>query len=99
MQRSRWDRWETTPRLRFLSPEPVCWKTRGGIEITGLLVPRPVEAFNVSTAYLFRKMAANEGLPTILWDEVDSDATVHNSPKYYSDGEEYDGSIFFDTKK
>ena len=36
------------------------------------MVPRPVEAVNVTPAYLFRKVAAEEGRPTILFDEIDT---------------------------
>lgn len=60
--------WESTPRLAFLSPEPGSGKTRA-IEITELLVPNPVEAVNVTPAYLFRKVADD---PTILFDEIDT---------------------------
>ncbi|MEW9837752.1 DUF3631 domain-containing protein [Mesorhizobium marinum] len=63
--------WESTPRIAFLSPEPGSGKTRA-LEITELLVPRPVEAVNVTPAYLFRKVAAEEGRPTILFDEIDT---------------------------
>jgi hypothetical protein len=63
--------WDTTPRLAFLSPEPGSGKTRA-LEITELLVPRPVSAVNVSPAYLFRKVASEEGAPTILFDEIDT---------------------------
>jgi hypothetical protein len=65
------DAWESTPRLAFLSPEPGSGKTRA-LEITETLVPRPVEAINVTPAYLFRKVSASEGLPTILYDEIDT---------------------------
>jgi hypothetical protein len=65
------DAWESTPRLAFLSPEPGSGKTRA-LEITELLVPRPVEAVSVTPAYLFRKVAAEEGRPTILFDEIDT---------------------------
>lgn len=54
--------WESTPRITFLSPEPSSGKTRA-LEITELLVPRPVQAVNVSPAYLFRKVADPGGLP------------------------------------
>jgi hypothetical protein len=63
--------WESTPRLAFLSPEPASGKTRA-LEITELLVPNPVEAVNVSPAYLFRKVGSEDGPPTILFDEVDT---------------------------
>jgi hypothetical protein len=65
------DAWESTPRIAFLSPEPGSGKTRA-LEITELLVPRAVEAVNVTPAYLFRKVAAEEGRPTILFDEIDT---------------------------
>jgi hypothetical protein len=64
------DRWESTPRLAFLSPEPASGKTRA-LEITELLVPSPVSAVNVSPAYLFRKVGA-EGNVTVLFDEIDT---------------------------
>jgi len=63
--------WESTPRLAFLSPEPASGKTRA-LEVTELLVPRPVMAVNVSAAYLFRKVASEDGLPTVLFDEIDT---------------------------
>lgn len=65
------DRWESTPRIAFLSPEPGSGKTRA-LEITETLVPRPVEAINATPAYLFRKVSDPDGLPTILFDEIDT---------------------------
>jgi hypothetical protein len=65
------DAWESTPRLAFLSPEPGSGKTRA-LEVTENLVPRPVEAVNVTPAYLFRKVADDAGRPTILFDEIDT---------------------------
>ena len=65
------DAWESSPRIAFLSPEPASGKTRA-IEVSVLLVPRPVEAINVTPAYLFRKVGGEEGLPTILYDEIDT---------------------------
>jgi hypothetical protein len=65
------DAWESTPRIAFLSPEPGSGKTRA-LEISELLVPLPVEAVNVTPAYLFRKVGAQEGRPTILYDEIDT---------------------------
>jgi hypothetical protein len=61
--------WDSTPRLAFLSPEPGSGKSRA-IEVTELLVPNPVEAVNVTPAYLFRKVG--ECSPTILYDEIDT---------------------------
>ncbi|WP_095012690.1 DUF3631 domain-containing protein [Tsuneonella mangrovi] len=82
------DAWESTPRLAFLSPEPGSGKSRA-LEITELLVPRPVAAINVTPAYLFRKVADPEGRPTILHDEVD---TVFG-PKVRRDVEETRGLL------
>jgi hypothetical protein len=65
------DRWDSTPRIAFLSPEPGSGKSRC-LEVSELLVPRPVEAVNVTPAYLFRKVADEAGRPTILFDEVDT---------------------------
>jgi len=65
------DCWDSTPRIAFLSPEPASGKTRA-LEVSELLVPRPVEAVNVSPAYLFRKVASEQGRPTILFDEIDT---------------------------
>lgn len=65
------DVWESTPRLAFLSPEPGSGKTRA-LEVTELLVPRPVSAVNATPAYLFRKISDKEGSPTILFDEIDT---------------------------
>jgi hypothetical protein len=65
------DAWDSTPRLAFLSPEPGSGKSRA-LEISELLVPRAVEAVNVTPAYLFRKVASEEGRPTILFDEIDT---------------------------
>jgi hypothetical protein len=63
--------WDTTPRLALLSPEPGSGKTRV-LEVSELLVPRAVEAINMSSAYLFRRINSKDGLPTILYDEVDA---------------------------
>jgi hypothetical protein len=63
--------WESTPRIAFLSTEPGSGKTRA-LEVSELLVPRPVEAVNVTPAYLFRKVADPKGRPTVLFDEIDT---------------------------
>lgn len=65
------DAWESTPRIAFLSPEPASGKTRA-LEITELLVPRPIHSMNVSPAALFREIDSEEGRPTILFDEIDT---------------------------
>jgi uncharacterized protein DUF3631 len=64
------DKWDSTPRLAFLSPEPASGKTRA-LEVTELLVPSSVQAVNVSPAYLFRKVGEQGGC-TILFDEIDT---------------------------
>jgi hypothetical protein len=63
------DAWDSTPRIAFLSPEPASGKTRA-LEVTEPLVPNPVEAVNVTPAYLFRKVG--ESAPTVLYDEIDT---------------------------
>jgi hypothetical protein len=65
------DKWDSTPRLAFLSPEPGSGKTRA-LEITELLVPRAVANINVSPAYLLRKVGSPGARPTILYDEIDT---------------------------
>jgi hypothetical protein len=65
------DRWDSTPRIAFLSPEPSSGKSRA-LEVTEPLVPRPVHAVNTSPAYLFRKVSDPDGAPTILYDEIDT---------------------------
>lgn len=64
------DAWDSTPRIAFLSPEPGSGKSRA-LEISELLVPNPVEAINATSAYLFRRISDESGLPTILFDEID----------------------------
>jgi hypothetical protein len=63
--------WESTPRIAFLSPEPASGKTRS-LEVTELLVPNAVESVNCTPAYMFRKCGAEDGPPTILFDEIDT---------------------------
>jgi Protein of unknown function (DUF3631) len=65
------DHWDSTPRIAFLSPEPGSGKSRA-LEVTEPLVNRPVHAVNTTPAYLFRKVSDPEGLPVILYDEIDT---------------------------
>jgi hypothetical protein len=65
------DAWTSTPRIAFLSPEHASGKSRT-LEVSESLVPRPVEAVNVTPAYLFRKVSDSAGRPTILFDEIDT---------------------------
>jgi hypothetical protein len=81
--------WDSTPRLAFLSPEPGSGKTRA-LEVSELLVPRPVEAVNMSAAALFRIVAGDEGMPTILFDEVD---TVFGSKRTAENNEDVRGLL------
>src|SRR6187200_825770 len=64
------DRWESTPRIAFLSPEPGSGKSRA-LDISQLLVHEPVQTVNCSPAYLFRKVGSEGGV-TILYDEIDT---------------------------
>lgn len=65
------DMWENTPRIAFLSPEPASGKTRA-LEISKLLVPNAILSSNFSAAYIFRRISHPDGLPTILFDELDT---------------------------
>ncbi len=65
------DAWESTPRIAFLSPEPASGKTRA-LEVTRPLVPRPLFTVNATNAAIFRKVSDPAGLPTLLWDEIDT---------------------------
>ena len=63
--------WDSTPRIAFVSPEPESGKSRA-LEVSEPLVPRPIESVNATPAYLFRKVSDPDGLPTILYDEIDT---------------------------
>lgn len=65
------NRFESTPRLAYLSPEPGSGKSRA-LEVIELLTPRPLHAVNATSAALFRSVADAQGPPTILFDEVDT---------------------------
>lgn len=65
------DEWDSTPRIFFCSAEPGSGKSRV-LEITETLVPRPLSSVNATSAYLFRKVSDEDGLPTILYDEIDT---------------------------
>ena len=51
-----------------LSPEPGSGKTRA-LEVAEPLVPDPIHSVNVTSAYLFRKIA--EERATLLYDDID----------------------------
>ncbi len=62
---------DTTPYLGVSSPEKRSGKSRL-LEVLAQLVPRPLEAANISEAALFRAVG-EEGAPaTVLFDEVDA---------------------------
>jgi hypothetical protein len=63
--------WFTTPRLAVLSPEPGSGKSRL-LEISALLVPRPLLSVMSSPAYILRRIADQDNRPTILCDEIDA---------------------------
>ncbi|MFI6336215.1 DUF3631 domain-containing protein [Streptomyces sp. NPDC050535] len=65
------DCFETTPRIAFLSPEPGSGKSRA-LEIVELLTPRPVATVSASANALYRLVDSADGLPTVLFDEVDT---------------------------
>lgn len=71
---------DNTPRLAFLSTEPGSGKSRA-LEVSEPLLADPVLTVNVSTSYLFRRIAVDEGapLPTVLFDEVDAVFTKNAS--------------------
>ena len=55
-------RFDSTPRLAFLSPEPGSGKTRA-LEVIGSLVRHPMHAINCTPAALFRSVADLEHRP------------------------------------
>jgi len=63
--------WDTTPRIAFLSTEPGSGKSRA-LEVTEALVPNPLLAVSATPAYLIRRIADEDALPTVLFDEVDT---------------------------
>jgi 5S rRNA maturation endonuclease (ribonuclease M5) len=63
---------DTTPYIAITSAEKRSGKSRL-LEILAQLVPRPLEAANISDAALFRALGAEDELPaTVLFDEVDA---------------------------
>jgi hypothetical protein len=65
------DAWESTPRLAFLSPEPGSGKTRA-LEVTAPLVPSAIHTMSATPAYILRRVAFGDELPTLLFDEIDT---------------------------
>ncbi len=62
---------DTTPYLDISSAEKQSGKSRM-LEVLAQLVPRAMEAANVSDAALFRALAGDGGPATLLYDEVDA---------------------------
>src|SRR5262245_38959067 len=62
-------RFDTTPRLAFMSAEKASGKTRA-LEVTALFTPDPVLSISASPAVIVRLVAAAPR--TILYDEIDS---------------------------
>ena len=56
------DIWDSSPRIAFMSPERGSGKTRA-LEVTALLVPRPLHSVNNSVAFVIRTIADEAGLP------------------------------------
>jgi hypothetical protein len=65
------DLWDSTPRIAFLSKEPGSGKSRA-LEVTELLVPKPIQSVNATPAYIFRKIGEEDDPPTLLYDEIDT---------------------------
>jgi hypothetical protein len=63
------ERFDTTPRLAFMSPEKMSGKTRA-LEVTALFVPSPILSISASPAVIVRLVAAAPR--TILYDEIDA---------------------------
>jgi hypothetical protein len=62
------ERFDTTPRLAFMSAEKESGKSRA-LEVTALFVPEPIMSISASPAVIVRLVSA--GKPTILYDEID----------------------------
>ncbi|WP_327748490.1 DUF3631 domain-containing protein [Streptomyces europaeiscabiei] len=65
------DCFDSTPRIAFLSPEPGSGKSRA-LEIVETLTPSSHTLVSGSANALYRLVEATEGLPTLLFDEIDT---------------------------
>ena len=63
------EEFDTTPRLAFMSAEPMSGKTRA-LEITNLLAHEPILSFSMSAAVAVRLVAARRR--AVLYDEIDA---------------------------
>ncbi len=66
----RMDKWESTPRLAFMSPEKGSGKTRA-LEVSEHLVPRAVRVSQATTGYVLAKVSQDPP-PTLFYDEIDT---------------------------
>jgi hypothetical protein len=66
----RMDRWDSTPRLAFMSPEKGSGKTRA-LEVSEHLVPRGVRVSQATTGYILAKISEDPP-PTLFYDEIDT---------------------------
>ena len=64
------EKFDTTPRLAFMSAEKMSGKTRAVLEVTPLLVHHPIPSVNASAAVILR--LADQYGGTILYDEIDA---------------------------
>jgi hypothetical protein len=64
------DRWDSTPRLAFMSPEKGSGKTRA-LEVSEHLVPRGVRVSQATTGYILAKISEDPP-PTLFYDEIDT---------------------------
>ncbi len=71
------EQWFSTGRLAVLSPEPGSGKSRV-LEITALLVPRPILSVGSTASFILRNVADQDNRPTILYDEID---TIFGNPR------------------
>jgi hypothetical protein len=76
------DEFDTTPRLAFMSAEPMSGKTRA-LEVSEQLVCDPLFGYSMSAAVTVRLVA--EGRRTVLFDEVD--AVYGNMKRQEANGE------------
>ncbi|MFF6640339.1 DUF3631 domain-containing protein [Streptomyces althioticus] len=65
------DALDGTARIAFLSPEPGSGKSRA-LEIIETLTPNAALTVNASANALFRLVESTPGLPTLLFDEIDT---------------------------
>ena len=66
----RMDKWDSTPRLAFMSPEKGSGKTRA-LEVSEYLVQRGVRVSQATTGYILAKVSEDPP-PTLFYDEIDT---------------------------